>query len=198
MPKRKHSRKKSKRGMPVVNMRDIPLDRAEAAIRLSGGFLSKAAQTLGVPLQMMQLMVKKYSTLREVLVEARYSIVDKAEESLIELIEANNVTATIFALKCLGKERGYVELPKPGSSPDAPLHIRLMPVTTPRGTLSVKKADNDKGDFSSAAKEEIIEGEVLPALEPKIMRRKLRTKEEKIVDLAEKELKSEGFDQNTV
>ena len=130
MPKK---RKRGRKRVHPVSLSEIPLDRAEAAIRLSGGFLTKAAETLGISLQTMQLMVRKFSTLRDVLTEARYRIVDLAEESLSQLVQDKNVTATIFALKCLGKERGYVEQYKPGSSPDAPLFIRVMPVAPNKG-----------------------------------------------------------------
>jgi len=172
---RKRKKKGENRGRPrketrgrkrihPLSIREIPLETVDAAIRLNGGFLSKAAQSIGISLQTIQLMVKKYSTLRDTLAEARYSIVDIAEDSLKQLVESHNVTATIFALKCLGKERGYVEQYRPGSSPDAPLFIKIMPIAGRGG--------NGNGKITKKSKLEEMEEE-LPALAPaKIVRRR--------------------------
>lgn len=40
---------------------------------------------------------------------ARQSIIDDAEDGLREGVEAGNMTAIIFTLKTIGKERGYIE-----------------------------------------------------------------------------------------
>jgi len=169
MPKK---RKRGRKRIHPLTINEIPLDRAEAAIRLAGGFLSKAAETLGISLQTMQLMVRKFSTLRDTLTEARYRIVDIAEESLQKLIEDKNVTATIFALKCLGKERGYVEQYKPGSSPDAPLFIRVMPVAPVRGRQNREIELN-------------VPSALPPHREPIVRRRRQRTIETEAVEVSD-------------
>lgn len=40
---------------------------------------------------------------------ARQSIIDDAEDGLRKGVEAGNMTAIIFTLKTIGKERGYIE-----------------------------------------------------------------------------------------
>lgn len=40
---------------------------------------------------------------------ARQSIIDDAEDGLREGVESGNMTAIIFTLKTIGKERGYIE-----------------------------------------------------------------------------------------
>lgn len=40
---------------------------------------------------------------------ARQSMIDGAEDGLREGVEAGNMTAIIFTLKTIGKERGYIE-----------------------------------------------------------------------------------------
>lgn len=47
-----------------------------------------------------------FARLRE---EVEESLIDKAEGKLLKLINADNLTAIIFFLKCKAKHRGYVE-----------------------------------------------------------------------------------------
>ena len=104
----------------------IDVRAVEAAIARSGGLLSRAAELLNVGLPTLRMFLKRYTFLRDCLYDARESNLDIAEQSLIDMVKQRNVTATIFFLKCLGKDRGYIEMPKPGGTADKPLYIRLM------------------------------------------------------------------------
>lgn len=47
--------------------------------------------------------------LKEEMDNAKESLLDIAESKLFQAISEGNVTATIFFLKCQGKQRGYIE-----------------------------------------------------------------------------------------
>jgi len=48
----------------------------------------------------------------------RERYVDICEEKLMEFVEKGNLTAVIFALKCLGKARGWIQYPESSGSGD--------------------------------------------------------------------------------
>lgn len=53
---------------------------------------------------------KDFETIADFIKDAaRQSIIDDAEDGLRSGVEAGNMTAIIFTLKTIGKERGYVE-----------------------------------------------------------------------------------------
>lgn len=79
------------------------------ALRESRGLLSHAATRLGVTNEAMRLRVNKSPTLQQVRTEAREAILDVAESSLYEAMRRGDAWAVCFALKTLGKDRGYVE-----------------------------------------------------------------------------------------
>jgi len=80
-----------------------------AAIRKNNGMLAAAARELGVSRQTVYNYIEKYVTVREARDEARDSLLDMTEGKLFAAIQGGNVTAIMFALKTIGKERGYVE-----------------------------------------------------------------------------------------
>lgn len=90
-------------------MAGLTAEQIEQAIRAKHGNITRAAEGLGVSRVAIYKRVKANKRLQAVLVEARESLADLAEDKLRELIEQGNVTAIIFALKTVGKERGYVE-----------------------------------------------------------------------------------------
>jgi hypothetical protein len=53
--------------------------------------------------------IAKYPTVNRAFTEERETLLDLAEFKLFEQISAGNMTAIIFALKTIGKARGYVE-----------------------------------------------------------------------------------------
>jgi len=84
-------------------------DQIEQALRNSGGFLSGAAKKLKCDWATVNNYIKRYPKLQEALIEIKESMIDLSESKLIGQINEGNITAIIFHLKCLGKNRGYVE-----------------------------------------------------------------------------------------
>lgn len=81
----------------------------EKALRAKLGNVTAAARELGYSRTQVYKKINASPALQEVLVEAREELVDIAESALRKEILDGNITAIIFALKTLGKSRGYVE-----------------------------------------------------------------------------------------
>jgi hypothetical protein len=84
-------------------------EQIEAALRASAGKASIAAQKLGCSASLVWDRMKKFPKLREVAEEERESIVDLAEIKLKQAVMEGQAWAVCFTLKCLGKNRGWVE-----------------------------------------------------------------------------------------
>jgi Fe-S cluster assembly scaffold protein SufB len=77
------------------------------AIKDSGGIVSVVAQRLGCGRATVYRYRARYVSVRETLEAERAVFLDLAEGALFKAVEAGNLDAIIFALKTLGKERGY-------------------------------------------------------------------------------------------
>jgi uncharacterized protein YabN with tetrapyrrole methylase and pyrophosphatase domain len=73
------------------------------------GNMAAVGRALGVTRQGVWDYVQKHEALKEVQKELRETFVDNIESGLYSAAIAGNVTAQIFILKTLGKDRGYVE-----------------------------------------------------------------------------------------
>jgi len=92
-----------------VKGKDIPNEDVEKAIIESNGFVSVVARKLGVSTMWVRTRLKKVPYLGKLFEEFREANVDIAEESLMKKVMMGDTVATIFFLKTLGKNRGYVE-----------------------------------------------------------------------------------------
>jgi len=81
----------------------------EQALQAKAGNIAAAARELGVARSTIYRRIEKSAHLRSILVDAREELVDIAESALRREVLSGNITAIIFTLKTLGKERGYVE-----------------------------------------------------------------------------------------
>jgi hypothetical protein len=77
------------------------------AIKGSGGIVSVVASRLGCGRATVYRYRARYPSVREALEAERAVFLDLAESELFKAVEAGNLEAIIFALKTLGKERGY-------------------------------------------------------------------------------------------
>lgn len=77
------------------------------AIRGSGGIVSLVARRLGGGRATVYRYCDRYPTVREALEEEREVLLDAAEQALFRAVERGKLKAIIFALKTLGKDRGY-------------------------------------------------------------------------------------------
>lgn len=79
------------------------------ALMDSHGNISAAARSLGVTRQALQFRIEKNPELAQIVIDARESRVDIAEDKLGESLLLREAWAVCFTLKTLGKSRGYVE-----------------------------------------------------------------------------------------
>ena len=81
----------------------------EIALRDCGGFVSKTSTQLRCTRQTVWNYIKRYPELQDIREEIEETYLDMAEGKILDLIEAGNLGAICFYLKCKGKDRGYVE-----------------------------------------------------------------------------------------
>ena len=80
-----------------------------AAIHKHHGIITHVANALGVDRSAVYKARDRHPTVAQALEESRERIVDEAENALMGRIKQGDTTAIIFALKTLGKSRGYIE-----------------------------------------------------------------------------------------
>ena len=85
------------------------LDQVIAALRQSMGVVSYAATALGVSRQALHKRISNTPKLAQALHDIRQETIDECENTLFQAAKEGNLTAAIFLIKCLGKDRGYVE-----------------------------------------------------------------------------------------
>ena len=90
-------------------MADLTIEQIEEALRATGGFISQAADKLGVTQSAISKRVKRSPELKETLDEIVETKLDFTESKLMGLIEESHPASIYFYLKCKGKHRGYVE-----------------------------------------------------------------------------------------
>ena len=79
------------------------------AITQARGFVTKAADILGVSRNTFYVYMKKYKTVQQALDDTREKRHEWVESKLMGQIDKDNLTAIIFYLKTQGKHLGYVE-----------------------------------------------------------------------------------------
>lgn len=87
----------------------LTIEQIEHALRQANGNVSHAARELGVTRWALGQRISRSEHLKQVVTEAREEMVDIAETALRKQIEQGNIAAIIFALKTIGRPRGYVE-----------------------------------------------------------------------------------------
>ena len=152
-------------------------DEIEEAIKLTGGWLSKTAKELGMPVEKVKAAIKRNKRLKDVLFETKEHLLDLVEDTLFErIMEKKDVLGAMFWLKCQGQHRGWIDKPKAGSSADKPIHIKITPVGIAEGERRVgrpkkiytevkvlpgQQSKDDILESRLANKDDVIEGEIL-------------------------------------
>ncbi len=90
-------------GKPVVAD-----DVVAEALSAAGGRVSEAARKLGYSRSSLYERIAASESLKRAVELAREELVDEAEAGLRALIRAGDPQAVIFALRTIGKKRGYV------------------------------------------------------------------------------------------
>jgi len=144
----------------------------EKALMESSGLISFTAKKLSVPIDTLKNVIKKSKFLRELLMDIRESVIDEAEDSLLQRIRTKqDLIASMFLLKSLGKHRGWIDRPeKAGASAEKPIFIRILPVgmgdANPKGGRpakinDVKQVVKENRKALKEATEEILDAEIL-------------------------------------
>lgn len=79
------------------------------AITETLGFITYTAKRLNCSRNTVYKYIDEYETCKQAMQDARAGFLDLAELTLYNKVKSGDITATIFALKTLGKERGYTE-----------------------------------------------------------------------------------------
>lgn len=77
------------------------------AIRETNGFITYTAKRLGCSRGTVYGYINEHDICKEAVDDARAGFLDVAEMTLLNKVKEGDVTAVIFALKTLGKDRGY-------------------------------------------------------------------------------------------
>lgn len=81
-------------------------DIAEALFKTQG-LQYKAAHILGCSPGRLAARIKESPFLQEIRLDARETRIDEAEKGLFEAVDQKDLTAILFTLKTIGKNRGY-------------------------------------------------------------------------------------------
>ena len=98
------------------------------AIRNCRGLLTSVSRQLGISTYYVKQIFAKYKTLRQEFDEYREAFLDEVEQALYGKVLRGDTTAMIFTLKCLGKQRGYIEAVV-GSQKKAAVKMKIVPAT---------------------------------------------------------------------
>ena len=74
-----------------------------------GGNQAAAARVLGVDRSTVHRYVLRHPTLSEIVLQARESVVDRAEQGLANAVDKEDPWAVKFTLATIGRDRGYSE-----------------------------------------------------------------------------------------
>lgn len=112
MAKRKQSKPAPEKGRNPIGRPPAPIlkeDPVADAITKLRGNLSAVARKFRVGRSAVQEFVGKHEHLKQLLVDARETRVDNAEDKLGSAVNKGEGWAICFTLKTLGRSRGYVE-----------------------------------------------------------------------------------------
>lgn len=99
---------KKKRGRPPRGQQRSEEEIADS-LRRNGGFVCNTADELGCYPSNITMRINRSKYLKNVLEEIKERNLDFAESKLFENMNNNEFNAICFYLKCMGKDRGYVE-----------------------------------------------------------------------------------------
>ena len=106
----------------------ISYDMVTQAIIGSDGMMTRAASILGISAYHFKQILSKQKALQREFEEFKEEKKDLAEEALFRRIAAGDTTAIIFCLKCIAKDRGYVERTDERAV-RAPVKMKISPAT---------------------------------------------------------------------
>ena len=96
------------------------------ALEESRGLIAPAARTLGCSRDTIRTYLEEYSAVGQAKLDQREAVTDMAENSLYEAIRRGEAWAVCFYLKCMARDRGYIEKAEIAGANDAPGKIKLV------------------------------------------------------------------------
>ena len=97
----------------------------EAQIIALSGNVSAIARVFGVHRHTIQARIEKSKDLKQMLTNARETMLDNAESQLYSKVLAGDTVSLIFFLKTQGKARGYVERQEMTGADGVPLYEEI-------------------------------------------------------------------------
>ncbi len=113
------------------------------AIAATGGMVALAAKRLGIARQTIHARAQRSSAIREAIGAAREEMLDEAETQLRRAVGEGQPWAVCFALKTIGKSRGYIERSELAHSAQETIRVDLSDI--PDDVLEAMEARTGRG-----------------------------------------------------
>jgi transposase-like protein len=97
-----------------------------AALEESNGLIAPAARKLGCARDTIRKYIDEYADVAQAKLDQREAVTDMAENALYQAILDREAWAVCFYLKCMAKDRGYVERAELTGANGAPVKIKLV------------------------------------------------------------------------
>jgi hypothetical protein len=107
--KKNISKQKRQPDVPDPQKRVLTIDGVAEALRRLNGNQAAVGRAFGVTRSSVNEFIKNHPELKSVEQECKQSFIDNVESAIYSQALKGNVTAQIFILKTIGKDRGYVE-----------------------------------------------------------------------------------------
>jgi transposase-like protein len=96
------------------------------ALEESKGLIAPAARKLGCARDTIRKYIDEYAEVAQAKLDQREAVTDMAENALYQAILDREAWAVCFYLKCMAKDRGYVERAELTGTNGAPVKIKLV------------------------------------------------------------------------
>jgi hypothetical protein len=96
------------------------------ALERSKGLIAPAARALGCSRDTIRSYLEEYPAVWQAKLDQHEAVKDMAENALYAAILRGEAWATCFYLKCMAKDRGYVERAELTGASGAPVKIKLV------------------------------------------------------------------------
>lgn len=109
-------------GIPLKDRKEVFL----AVLRNKGGNITEACSAIGTGRSTYYKWIKQ-KKFSDAVGEVRESLIDFGESMLMKQVQAENIAAICFLLKCQGKHRGWVERQELTGEGGRPINITIEP-----------------------------------------------------------------------
>ena len=96
------------------------------ALEQSKGLIAPAARALGCSRDTIRSYLEEYTAVAQAKLDQREAVTDMAENALYAAILRGEAWAICFYLKCMAKDRGYVEKAEISGPGGKPISIKLV------------------------------------------------------------------------